>query len=920
SKIVNLTDKMDANGFLKWDVPEGDWTIMRFGVTSNGANTRPAPIPGFGFETSKLDRKAFDIHVKHFIGKLLDKIGKHDPNQEYGWTHFHLDSWEMGSQNWSDDFAGEFKRRRGYDMTLWLPAYLGNVVGSEEKTERFLWDVRRTAQELLLQNHTEYMKSIAHENGLKFSIEPYDMNPCSDFALGATADVPMCEFWSRGGFNTVFSVFEAASLSHILGKHYVPAEAFTSGQDGWRSWPGSMKKLNDWAFGAGVNRITFHRATHQPEEGKFPGMTMAFYGVHWERTQSWWPLVSGFHKYLARSQFLLQSGNTVADILYLLPEDSPQVFTPPASATLGRTIQSVNGNDIAYGDDIYRDRRGYNFDVCDTTLFIKEADVQEGRIVFPSGMSYSLLVLPDVTLMTPELLARLDELVEKGAKILVSGRPEKSPSLAGYPECDQKVRQLSDKIWNDEALKNQVFHATVRQNRTPAWQGAKWVWYPEDMNPATSAPEETRYFRRTITVPDLKALNCVTAIISADNSCSLTVNGNYVGTCGTFHEAAVMDATSFFRQGENLIEITANNSVTGERNPAGLIAQFDLDFNGNVVNVVTDSEWETSRTADFAEPVSALVLTENVPWPIPAINVMKGEIYPDYSATSAVFAELGVVPDFESSQDLFRYTHRRIPADGVQGACDCYFVSNRADVPVTAEVRFRMTGKAVSLWNPMNGKRYRLADSDQRQVREENSQTVFPLSLDSADSIFVVFEDADKVDDLALLEPWQPLSPRETLLDITDNWDVAFDTRFGGPSSTHFDRLIDWSASPDPGIRYFSGMVTCTREFELPASEVGQSLELDLGDVEVMARVIVNGHDCGIFWKAPYRVDITDAVVAGTNKLEVQVANLWGNRLIGDSALPEEQRFTRTTWSPYRPDDKLFPSGLIGPVKLQKVK
>jgi hypothetical protein len=327
--VVELTAKMTPDGRLAWDVPPGEWAILRFGRTATGQITRPAPAPGLGFETDKFDPAAIDAHLERYLGSLLKEIGPRKAGPG-GLTTLHLDSWEMSAQNWSEKFRAGFQQRRGYDPIRFLPAFTGRVVDSVETTERFLWDLRQTAQELVIANHASRIRDMAHKNGLKYSNEPYDMNPAADLTLGAVADVPMGEFW-RNTFNSTYSVIEAASIGHTGGRRIIGAEAFTSDGDLWGAYPANIKTLGDWAFAAGINRIVFHRYQHQPWMDRKPGMMMGTYGVQWERTQTWWPMVPAYHAYLARCQFLLRQGAPVADILFLAAEGAPLVFrAPPA--------------------------------------------------------------------------------------------------------------------------------------------------------------------------------------------------------------------------------------------------------------------------------------------------------------------------------------------------------------------------------------------------------------------------------------------------------------------------------------------------------------------------------------------------------------------------------------------------------------
>lgn len=433
SEILDLTSSLQPDGRLVWEVPGGNWTIMRFGRTITGQTTRPAPEPALGFESDKFDKAALDAHFDAFAGELLRVIGSsRTPGR--GVTTLHFDSWEMSSQNWSPNFRKEFTRRRGYDPMPYLPAMAGHVVGNVELTERFLWDLRMTSQELIVQNHVGRLKELGREHGLALSIEPYDLNPCADLELGAVADVPMCEFWSKDfGFSTEYSCFEAASIAHTHGRPVVAAESFTANQDeAWKQYPASMKDQGDWALCTGINRIVFHRYQHQPRLDAFPGMTMGPYGVHWERTQTWWEMADAYHLYLTRCQQMLRLGLPVADILYLTPEGAPHVFRPPTDAVTSGLP----------------DRREYNFDAVDPTTLMQRASVRDGRIVFPDGMSYRLLVMPRFDTMTPALLRKITALVRGGA-IVIGAPPRKAPGLTGYPASDDEVRLLATELWGN---------------------------------------------------------------------------------------------------------------------------------------------------------------------------------------------------------------------------------------------------------------------------------------------------------------------------------------------------------------------------------------------------------------------------------------------------------------------------------------
>ncbi|MCL4483976.1 MAG: glycosyl hydrolase [Bacteroidetes bacterium] len=493
SKIIDLTRFLQPDGSLQWTVPQGKWTILRFGKRNNGAVTRPAPKPGLGFECDKFDTVTFDTHFNAYIGKLLNKVGPRKSKTGGGWTMIHIDSWEMGSQNWTGNFREQFKKRRGYDPLLFLPTYSGQIVGSLELSERFLWDVRLTSQELILKNHAGRFKELGRRNGFTLSIEPYGMNPTADLDLGSVADVPMCEFWSdKFGFNSSYSCIEATSIAHVQGKPVVAAESFTANSnEAWKKYPGNMKDQSDWAFSMGINRFIYHTFAHKPYGDRLkPGVTMGPYGVHWDRTQTWWPMVPAYHKYVSRCQYVLSQGKAVADILYLTPEGAPHVFRAPSSAL--------------EGTDFLPDKRGYAFDGC-SPLLLREARVSDHRIVFPGGASYRVMVLPDVETMTPELLSKIASLVKAGA-VVMGNAPSKSPSLVNYPRCDEQVQALAKELWGERQIHQS--RATLKTFKSPSGQLITELYSPYDstaallkqmgVNPDFTASGSIRYTHRSL--------------------------------------------------------------------------------------------------------------------------------------------------------------------------------------------------------------------------------------------------------------------------------------------------------------------------------------------------------------------------------------------------------------------------------------
>jgi hypothetical protein len=761
----------------------------------------------------------------------------------------------------------------------------GEIVDSVETTERFLWDLRLTAQELVIENHARHIREFAAKQGLTLTIEPYDMNPSGDMALGDVADIPSAEFWSKaGGVNTDYSVFASVSSAHTRGKKVVQAEAFTSYMDAWRQHPGSMKEQGDWAFCTGINRFAFHRYSAQPELDKKPGMPWGPHGVHWERTQTWWDMAPAYHAYLTRCQALLQSGLPVNDVLYLDLEGAPVVFRPPSSALLPG----------------YPDRKGYNFSGCSPGTLIERASVKNGSIVFPDGTSYRLLVLPRSETMTPKLLRKVKALVDDGA-LVMGCLPQRSPSLENQPQSDQEVARLSGEL----AKSNRVLPDEALPPAKPAsvLVASKWIWTDEVKKKPTEAEVGTRYFKREIELPGAVASGIFT--LSADDSFELAVNGQAVGTGDKVTKEWIFDVTPLLKPGKNTVSVVVKNGVKG---PAGLIGALVLSLSdGTMLRVDTDKAWLAGLDAD--SPLSAafeVAKSNQGPWPWG--DLVRRELppapYPQYEDTAKILADRGVPPDFASNGDL-RYIHR------VHGDTDYYFVGNRKAELQKAEARFRITNRTPHLWDPLTGTGRPLP-----QYSEKDGVTTIPMEFAPTQSFFVVFK--PKAGAAPAGEKNFP--ERKPVLALDQDWTVTFDPILGGPAEpVAFGALEDWSKREEEGIRYYSGTAIYQKTFDLPNRPDKQAL-LELGNVAVMAEVTLNGKNLGVAWCPPWQVTIPTGILRPTgNKLEIKVANLWPNRLIGDSKLPKEKRVAQLAESGnqfYKPDSPLLPSGLLGPVRV----
>jgi hypothetical protein len=899
--IIDLTDKLAPDGRLIWDVPEGEWTIVRLTARSTGANTRPAPAAGLGLESDKFRKETVAKHFESFFDPLLKAIGPRSVGRETGFVALDADSWEMGSQNWTPAFIEAFRTQCGYDPTPYFVTYTGSIVGSREQTERFLWDVRRVCQELLLENHMAELQRLSNQRGLRLMVEPYDMSPAGDLDIGSYADYPAGEFWFDT-FQSGWSCIEASSIAHTMGKPIVLAEGFTSARGNWERTPWAIKNQTDWAFAVGINKFAIHGFAHQSNED-YPGMTFGPYGLFWNRKQTFWPLVGAYHEYLARCSFLLQQGVTVSDILYLTPEGAPQVFSAPPSA-------------LVHAGSRLPDKKGYSFDGCSPRILMKRAEVKDGLLVFPGGTSYRMLVLPRFATMTPELMKTITRLVEDGA-VVYGAPPVASPSLKGYLECDAEVQKMAAHLWGSSGAAAHAlgkgrmvrdagarFEDQDRASSSPLLpEFGNWLWLNEG-SPEAAAPAGEARFRYTLTVPSIKDLEAARVEATADNSFTLNVNGHDILSGDNFTVIYSADLTSALQSGENTILVTAKNGGP-EANPAGFIAAIRLTrADGTSQVVATDGNWQARRDGGDWAAVKVMGGGSMAPWGLKRkATSASPDLYPSYAATAAVLAQMGVRPDFESDGPI-RFTHRRTDAE------DIYFIANTTDQSVEATCRFRAMG-APQLWDPVTAEIRGLPDY---QVEEKTTHV--PIVFDAHQSFFVIFPrgPGSKTAVAASGDTNVPVVRLNRTLE--GPWSLSFDPKWGGPEHVTFRTLEDWTHRAEDGIKHYSGIAVYRKTFHCPKVS-GQRVFLDLGTVHEIAEVTLNGKHAGVVWCAPWRIDVTDALTVGENELEIRVANTWRNRLLGDASKPAAERLTRTAVN-YKPRGPLKPSGLLGPVRIME--
>lgn len=816
-KVVDLSDRMKPDGGMEWDVPPGDWTIMRIGHAWSGS--KPGPVAGesTGPEIDYLNKDAVRFHFSKMVKSIQDDIGSKAPG---ALVATHIDSWEGGGQNWTSNMPAEFRKRRGYAIEPWLPVMAGRVIGNLQLTERFLWDLRQTVSELMVENYLAEFQRMTHESGLRLTFECYTTGG-NDLDAANFVDEPMAEFWSPikvNGFAP--SMKSMASAAHLNGRAIVGAESFTAMQnERWLQHPASLKSLADFAFSHGINRLVVHRYAAQRFLHTAPGLQMGPWGQHYERTNTWWEWSLPWHIYLSRCQYLLRQGKPVADVLDLQAEEP---------------LRRFQNRNIA----------GYDYTACGPDMFNRMI-VRDGQWIAPSGLAYRLLVLPDSETMSIARLKRLIADVRAGAAIL-GQPPQATPGLSGYPHADAELKRLSEELWGagTPVPERKVGKGFVFTNQSPEQALTRLGAAPD-----FSSDRPLNWIHRNVNGADMYFVANSTAG-SLQTKATFRVTGKQPELWNP--ETGEIEAVETYLEENGATTVPLRLEPSGSvfvvfRKPSiGGKTLVELPSSGGDKITILTARYgmldDPQKTRDVASKVQALVDAGNL---------------------SLLVADLAKDDD---------------PAYGTVK---------------TLEVAYSSGGKSVTV----SGK-----DPESISIGAANP---------SAE-------------------------------EIAGPWEVSFDPKWGGPAKVTFEKLDDWSKHPEAGIKYYSGAATYRKTFAYQPSDSKSKLHLNLGKVAVMARVKLNGCDLGILWKPPYRVDITGAIKPGDNQLEIQVVNLWPNRLIGDEQLPEDSerkgngtlkqwpqwlldgkpspagRFTFSSWRLWKKEDALQPSGLIGPVTLHR--
>ena len=431
--VIDLTDKLDSNGRLRWSAPPGAWTIVRLGWSLTGQTNGPAQPRDTGLEVDKLDPIRVRAYLEHYLDIYRDAM--QGPLGGDSVQNLLTDSWEAGVQNWTPSLLNQFKTRRGYDPLQFLPVLIGRVVGDASASERFLWDFHRTLEEALADNHYAVIAQVLHEHGMNYYTEAQGDTPRAigdGLAIKSRADIPTAEYWYRAFATTPgqpslqADLREAASAAHLYGKPLAAAESLTvaAGRDPWSFSPAMLKPVVDEIFASGINRILLHESHHQPLLRDGPGLTLGFFGQFFNRNETWAEHARGWIDYLSRTSYLLQQGSYVADVAYFYGEQ--------------RNLT-----------EIYLERfdpavpSGYAYDFLNGEALLTLTATQ-GSVATPSAMRYRVLyVPPTVRHYTLAVLRKLRDLVAEGA-VLVAERPV---GTLGAQASDSEFAAIADTLW-----------------------------------------------------------------------------------------------------------------------------------------------------------------------------------------------------------------------------------------------------------------------------------------------------------------------------------------------------------------------------------------------------------------------------------------------------------------------------------------
>ena len=427
--VIDVTDRVDDKGVLTWKAPKGNWKIYRFGYTLTGKENHPASSEATGLEVSKIDKRAFTDFLEYYLNTYQEATG--GMMGERGLHYLLIDSYEAGWETWCARMPQEFEQRRGYSLMPWLPVLTGEIIGSAEQSEEFLYDWRTTIGELIQECMYENAARIAREHGMETYFESHEngrLYLADGMSVKRQADIPMAAMWTipkgvkADNSNPSMAesdIRESASVAHLYGKPLVATESLTAnGMSGgaYSYYPGSLKATADLEMSCGTNRFVIHESAHQPVDDKKPGLGLMVYGQWFNRHETWAEMAKAWTDYLARSSYLLQQGRNVADVLYYYGEDD--------------VITSL------FAHEHPAIPPGYNFDYLNKEALLDLITYDGEHFVTPSGNQYSVLVVSEKCRhMSDAVRTKLAALQQQGATVIdEKTRPMEIPLLEIQPD------------------------------------------------------------------------------------------------------------------------------------------------------------------------------------------------------------------------------------------------------------------------------------------------------------------------------------------------------------------------------------------------------------------------------------------------------------------------------------------------------
>lgn len=432
-EVVDLTELVADDGTLTWTPPDdGSWKIVRMGYSLTGSNNSPAPFEATGLEVDKYDGEAVRAYLETYLDFHADALGGELTGQD-ALDALMVDSIEAGPSNWTPGFVDRFVELHGYDPIPYMLTLTGEVIGSSEESDKFLYDYRATLGDHIVTEHYGTIAEVAEEYGLTFYSESVELIRTvlgDDMEMRAQADIPTGAMWvyepeTGPQARLLGDLKGASSTANLYGQNLVASETLTARDNPWGYAPGDLRPVVDVAFAQGVNRPIIHTSPHQPTDDA-PGTSLAGFGQMFSRHETWADQAGAWTDYLARSSYLLQQGNTVTDIGYLYGEDTP----------VSELYADGTPEDVPIE---------HAFDFVNRDALLNLLSVEEGRVVSEGGASYEVLYLGGTSAsMTLDVLRKLDELVTDGAT-LVGYPPQGSPSLA---DDQAEYDALVDRLWS----------------------------------------------------------------------------------------------------------------------------------------------------------------------------------------------------------------------------------------------------------------------------------------------------------------------------------------------------------------------------------------------------------------------------------------------------------------------------------------